>query len=64
MRMRRWLAVLLFGLFLCLGARAEAGPFSWMWPFSKPAPAKKHGKGKLGKGLGKHVLPKTLPKRS
>jgi hypothetical protein len=62
--MRRGLAVLLFGFFVCLAARAEAGPFSWLWPFSKPVPAKKHGKGKQAKGHTQHVRPKTPLKPS
>jgi hypothetical protein len=41
MRTHRWLAVLLLGLCLGLPGTAQAGPWSWLWPFGKPTPAKK-----------------------
>jgi hypothetical protein len=46
MRSGRWLLVLLLGLFVGTGGSAQAGPFSWMWPFSKPTPVKRPGKPK------------------
>jgi hypothetical protein len=41
MRTRRWLWVALFGAWIGLAAPAQAGPFSWLWPFKKPTPVKK-----------------------